>query len=106
MPAQVIFHPPHCIAIDVDDTLIGRDGLDLGVVAFIEAKREEGMEVMLWSMRGRAYARAVAEKHRVAHLFDAIISKPGWILDDQGWQWVAKTRVVPLDMARGEGDGL
>ena len=49
---------------------------------------------MLWSLRGEQHARTVASQCKADHLFNLICSKPGYIVDDQGWQWIKETRVV------------
>lgn len=83
-------------AIDVDDTLLINGEANDDLVEWIKRKKEEGTELVLWSARGRAYAREVAEKLEVSHLFDAIISKPGVIVDDKGWGWIKWTRVIRI----------
>ena len=89
-------HPPaKCLAIDVDGTLIdSRMSLNAKVADLAKAKRGEGWDVILWSARGRRYAQAVAEKHGIEDVFTAIIGKPGFVVDDLGWQWIKYTRVI------------
>jgi hypothetical protein len=50
--------------------------------------------VALWSAAGLDHARAEAARLEVADLFDAILPKPGTIVDDKGWKWAAFTRVI------------
>jgi len=83
-------------AIDVDDTLLINGEANDDLVEWIKRKKEEGTELVLWSARGRAYAQEVAEKLKVSHLFDAIISKPSVIVDDKGWGWIKWTRVIQI----------
>ena len=51
---------------------------------------------MLWSMRGEKHARLIATQMQCVDLFDVIVSKPGFILDDEGWRWIARTKVMRL----------
>lgn len=82
------------IAIDVDGTLITECGPNLQLIEWIREKHSEGFPTMLWSMQGRDYARSVAERLEILDLFDVIASKPRYIVDDQGWQWVKYTNVI------------
>lgn len=82
------YPPPEWIFIDVDGTLTPR------VIEWIRQIREGGYRFVLWSMRGEDYARLVAERFEAADLFDHIISKPGFIVDDQGWNWIRYTRIL------------
>lgn len=94
------YPPTNCVAVDVDGTLHTQGRLNRAVVAWVEQCRAQGMETILWSARGKAHAQAMAQRFECAHLFDVIISKPGHILDDQGWGWVRYTNVVRrLDQA-------
>jgi hypothetical protein len=49
--------------------------------------------VYVWSARGREYAQWAAAK---AGLVVHCLSKPGLVLDDQGWDWTRHTRVVKV----------
>ena len=49
---------------------------------------------MLWSSRGSAYAMKAAVLYGIEDLFSVICSKPGYIVDDQGWNWIRYTRVI------------
>lgn len=84
------------IAIDVDGTLLIGGQANEALVDWIKAKKEEGFELTLWSARGRAYAKQVAQHLEVEQLFDSIISKPGAIVDDKGWSWVKWTKVLEI----------
>lgn len=87
--------PPRCIAIDVDGTLISREGaLNERLAEWAGEKKAAGWEVVLWSMRGSRYARAVADRHGIAENFTAILSKPGHVVDDEGWAWTRRCRVL------------
>ena len=86
------YPPTQCVAIDVDNTLDHAGTLDDRVVDMAKRMKRDGFEVILWSARGKAHAQRVAEAHGVNDLFDVIISKPGMIVDDQGWRWTRYTR--------------
>lgn len=82
------------IAVDVDGTLHRNGVLNQRVVEFCERQKANGYTLNLWSSRGKKYAVAAAEKFGVTHLFDDIISKPGYVLDDQGWSWIRYTQII------------
>jgi hydroxymethylpyrimidine pyrophosphatase-like HAD family hydrolase len=87
--------PPRVVAIDVDGTLLTEGGqINDRVVEFARAKKSDGFEVWLWSSRGEAHARRAAEMAGLSDVFDHILSKPGYIVDDQGWRWIQYTRVI------------
>ena len=64
------------------------------LVNWCKSKKLDGFELVLWSARGEKYSRLFAEKHFLTDIFDKIISKPGYIVDDKGWQWLKFTRVI------------
>ena len=86
--------PPRVIAVDVDDTLMVRGRVNAPLVEWCRRKRAEGFALILWSSRGEAHARRAAELAGLEDCFAVILSKPGYIVDDQGWSWVKYTRVV------------
>jgi hydroxymethylpyrimidine pyrophosphatase-like HAD family hydrolase len=88
------FPPTRTIAVDVDGTLHVNGILNVRVVEFCERQKANGFTLNLWSARGKEYAQAAAEKFGVSHLFDDIISKPGYVLDDQGWNWIKYTQII------------
>jgi hydroxymethylpyrimidine pyrophosphatase-like HAD family hydrolase len=88
------YPPPRVIAIDVDDTLFSRGQLNEPLVGWIKEKAAAGYEVFIWSSRGTAYARESAAKAGLSDIIAAALSKPGYIVDDQGWNWIRYTRVV------------
>jgi hydroxymethylpyrimidine pyrophosphatase-like HAD family hydrolase len=88
------FDPPRVIAVDVDGTLAIGGALNTRLVELLKARKEEGFRLMLWSMRGEAHARRVAEGFGVAGMFDHIAPKPGYVVDDEGWRWTSRTRVL------------
>lgn len=84
------------IAVDVDETLLIGGEANQDLVAWLEDKKAAGMEITLWSARGKVYAQGVADKTGTTHLFDHIISKPGVIVDDKGWSWIKWTQVIRI----------
>ncbi len=86
--------PTRCIAVDVDGTLIYSGRLNQRLADWCEAKKVAGWDVVLWSARGRKYAEKVAEKFGIVGTFTSIVGKPGYIVDDLGWQWVRGTKIV------------
>ncbi len=89
--------PPKVIAVDVDGTLINSSGVNTRVVAWCRKRKAEGFYLMLWSSRGEAHARNAARVSETEGLFDLICSKPGQILDDQGWGWIRYTTIARLE---------
>lgn len=82
------------IACDVDDTLL-REGMpNPAVVLWLRKKHAAGHRLILWSARGSEHAQTAAQACEIAHLFTAIIGKPGLILDDLNWGWIKYTEAV------------
>jgi hydroxymethylpyrimidine pyrophosphatase-like HAD family hydrolase len=94
MSAPCKYPPSRTIAVDVDGTLLVNGRLNAKLVEFCRAQRARGFSLTLWSARGKAYAQAVVERFDVADLFDDIVGKPGYIVDDLGWTWIKYTQVV------------
>ena len=82
------------IFVDVDGTLFINGQLNQDLIKFLESKKAEGFELVLWSARGRAYAESAADKSGYKHIFTNAISKPGLIVDDKGWGWINFTGVM------------
>jgi hydroxymethylpyrimidine pyrophosphatase-like HAD family hydrolase len=82
------------IAVDVDGTLIHGSSVNEPLIAWLRVRKEEGHELILWSARGREHARRAARVTETESLFDAIISKPGRIVDDLGWSWIKWTKII------------
>lgn len=90
-------HPlPKVIAVDVDGTLIINGVVNRLLIQWCEKKRAEQFTLILWSSRGKDYALGIAEKLGVTDLFDNIIGKPGYIVDDVGWSWTKYTAWIPM----------
>jgi len=88
------YAPPRTIAVDVDGTLIVHDVLNTVLVEWCHVRKGEGYTLILWSQRGERYARGVVREWRLDGLFDHIISKPGYIVDDKGRTWIRDTKVI------------
>jgi phosphoglycolate phosphatase-like HAD superfamily hydrolase len=88
------YAPTRCIAVDVDGTLHCDGRLNKSVVEFCREKKAAGFRMMLWSARGIEHAQKAADLFGVADLFDDIVGKPGYVLDDLGWSWIKYTRVI------------
>ena len=88
------YSPPRVIAIDVDGTLRRSGAVNDPLVKWCRAQAAAGFQLMLWSARGRAYAEAIAAAYDVTDLFDVICAKPGYIVDDKGWDWIKGTRII------------
>jgi hypothetical protein len=89
-----LFPPPKVIAVDVDGTLSQAGRPNEKLIAYCRRKKADGFALLLWSSRGEAHAREMAERFGVTDLFSHILSKPGFIVDDQGWTWTRYTGVV------------
>lgn len=92
---------PRSIFVDVDGTLIIGGKINEPLVLWLSDRKFEGFELILWSLRGRQYAAVIAERWCLLWLFDAIISKPGQIVDDQGLKWLRNATVRTQHMKRG-----
>lgn len=88
------YPPTNSIAVDVDGTLHTNGVANAKVIEFCRAQKARGFVLTLWSARGKKYAQAAAERFGVTELFDDIVSKPGYVLDDQGWNWIKYTHVI------------
>lgn len=84
------------IFVDVDDTLIKRGKLNNKLVEWCKDKKLMGFKIILWSSAGEEYARKIATRFELLDIFETIISKPGYIVDDKGWGWIKFTKVINL----------
>jgi hydroxymethylpyrimidine pyrophosphatase-like HAD family hydrolase len=88
------YQPARVMAVDVDGTLV-RDGrLVQPLVVWLREQREKGFRLMLWSARGRDHAENAVKLFELHGLFDDVVGKPGYVVDDQGWDWIRYTCVV------------
>ena len=89
------YPPTRMIAIDVDGTLIlHKIHINTALVEFCRQKKSDGFSLMLWSARGREYAETIARQFGLTDLFEVILAKPGYIVDDLGWDWIKYTQVI------------
>ena len=80
------------IAVDVDQTLLVNGSINQELKNWCINQKKKGFFMILWSARGQKHAERVA---KIAGLeFDCIISKPGHIVDDLGWDWIKYTQVI------------
>lgn len=102
MIAGQLYPPQRVIAVDIDGTLWANGRVNQTLVDWCQAQKRDGFRMMLWSSRGLEYARRFVEQFDLRDLFDDVISKPGYVVDDQGWQWTRYTHVVrPNTLTRG-----
>ena len=85
---------PRVIAVDVDGTLFVNGELNESLVKWCKEKKDQGFHLMLWSMRGEKHARKAASIAGLLEVSDVITSKPGYIVDNDGWSWIKYTEVV------------
>lgn len=86
--------PPRVIYVDVDGTLIVHGKPNTMLIQWLRQRASEGYEINLWSMRGKEYASNQASAYECGEIFNAILSKPGFIVDDIGWSWIRHSAVV------------
>ncbi len=87
------------IFVDVDLTLVDAEGeLLAGAREGLEALRDSGCHLFLWSTAGTEYARGVAQRHGLSHLFEAFSAKPDIIIED-----MPSTAVAPFVFTVREG---
>ena len=64
-----------------------------------EARKKEGFCLILWSARGEVYADRICKKAGLNDVFNYVISKPSYLVDDKGWGWTKYTKVInPIDL--------
>lgn len=85
---------PRVIAVDVDGTLHRAGEPNTRLIAWLIERKSEGFSLTLWSARGEQHARNMAQRCGCVELFDHIVSKPGYVVDDRGWSWIKYTEVV------------
>jgi len=91
---QRLLPPPKVIAVDVDGTLVVRGVVNKKLTDWCKHKKQEGFTMILWSSRGETHAINAAKLSGLCNVFDHIISKPGYIVDDKGWSWVRYTKWI------------
>ena len=90
--------PPKAIAVDVDGTLFVNGVLNTGLAEWCKERANEGFLMILWSSRGLEHAKKAAETACLSDIFTTITSKPGYIVDDKGWEWIKYTRIIRNDV--------
>lgn len=71
------------VSIDVDLTLLNENGeLLSGAAEGLKALKVKGYLLTLWSYAGEDYARSVAAKYHLQHLFEGYAAKPDVAIDD------------------------
>jgi hypothetical protein len=68
--------------------------VNVRLIAWCRERKADGFGLMLWSARGMAYAQHAADVLSIRDLFDVICGKPGYVVDDQGWNWIKHTHIV------------
>ena len=87
------------VFIDVDGTLLLKDSrgwsvLNVVLVEWMRKAIDDGFTLYLWSARGGDYAREVAERYKVDHMFKAILPKPSYVVDDMGFMWTKYIEII------------
>lgn len=88
------FPPSRVIAVDVDGTLHNAGRVNAALVEYCWARKAEGYRLMLWSARGIEHAQRAVDQFELSGLFDDVVGKPGYIIDDLGWSWIKYTKVI------------
>ena len=88
------YAPAMTIAVDVDGTLIDHGILNEMLIEYLMYCKGLDYRLMLWSSRGKEYALGIVDQYGLADLFDDVVSKPGFIIDDRGWDWIKYTRII------------
>lgn len=89
------FKPINCVYIDIDGTLLMKDGsYNQDLIEWIKDKCEAGWQICFWSARGWEHAIKHAQACRLAELCHGYMTKPSLIIDDWGTGWSQWTKVV------------
>lgn len=97
------YPPPRVIAVDVDGTLHVNGVPNDRLIEWLRLRKADGYELMLWSMLGRKRGEAAVERFGLGGLFDVVCSKPGVLIDDQGWRWARLTKTITNFSGLGRG---
>ena len=81
------YKPDRVIFVDIDGTLLIDGQVDEAIIKFLEKEKKDGFMIILWSSRGLDYATDIAKKFEITQVFNFIIPKPAYIIDDYGWNW-------------------
>ncbi|SEG14872.1 hypothetical protein SAMN05444390_1011494 [Marinobacterium lutimaris] len=95
-PGARRYAPAAAIYVDVDATLLLGGCVNTTLVAWCRRQKAAGYSLVLWSSRGEAHARRAAKRAGAVDLFDAILSKPGYVVDDKQTRWMQYVTTVPV----------
>jgi len=90
------YQPQKVVYVDVDGTLLIDGKCNNHLVAVLTDLKAEGYELILWSARGKEHAQKAAGLTRTVGLFDIVLTKPGYVVDDKGWTWTRFVKCLPL----------
>jgi len=76
------------IFVDVDGTLLINNQINRRLTSWIKTQWLDGYEIIIWSMQGAKYADKICRKANLENYVTHCISKPGTIVDDEGWTWI------------------
>lgn len=93
---------PGLVAVDVDGTLIQDGEVNERLVEWIREQVAAGLEVMIWSARGKAAAEDARARAGLEELVPVVMSKPRLVVDDHGWGWVRFCRAIHPRAIGGE----
>ena len=89
MPMKKPLPRPKSIFVDVDGTLISKSGqINTNLIKSLWSWKAKGYQLYLWSMNGSAHANRAVSRCGCEGLFEAVLSKPGVIVDDRGLEWL------------------
>src|SRR6266850_2157681 len=86
------YPPNRSVAVDVDGTLHSHGVPREATIRLCRELKVRGFDLFLWSARGADYAARVAKDLGIEDLFSHFLTKPGYIIDDEGWRWIRFTR--------------
>lgn len=82
------------IYVDVDDTLIIDKKVNTELIKWLIKKHVDDYEINVWSMAGKKHAERAVERCGIALIVSNTLSKPGYIVDDMGWNWIQYTKAI------------
>jgi hydroxymethylpyrimidine pyrophosphatase-like HAD family hydrolase len=82
------------IAVDVDGTLLINGSINQSLVEWCISRKDDGFCMILWSARGEKHAKNICKLSKLETVFDYVISKPAYVVDDKGWSWTKYTKVI------------
>ena len=85
------------IFVDVDGTLLINDQINQRLCSWIKTKYIDGYEIIIWSMQGAKYADKICKRAKLEFVVSHCISKPGTIVDDEGWLWTKNCKKAAVN---------